>query len=555
MDFSEVYSDSVGSISAAARSGSLVRVRDLVQSGLSLDVKDNRGWTCLHESAAQGHKGCVREILRAAASSSSLDFQSFVDVQTHEGETPLFLAAQNGRLSVVKLLLRARAHVNLQTNDLSSPLYTAVDRGHTEVVQLLLLKGAEVNRSHTASCWTCLHQAVYKGHSDIVELLVSVCDLESKDDHGITALFVSAQYGRSRCLRILIAAGACVDSQASDGASPLFLASQEGHEACVSELLCHGADPNLSCSAEWNQLPLHAAAQFGHTGILQKLIPLTDRSIGHAPGQVSPLYLCVQSDQRGALQLLLREGFSPDAQDCEELLGLKSPLTQAVSLTLTDHRRGLDSVRILLSAGASVLRETWALVLKSDQPDLLQLILDFRTFPGLSPHCQVSLGPGPGPGPGLSPGVGSRRFLSEQEVQALLEEAVGQTQTGLMWIPLLLNAGLEPNTLMDQRTCSEAPGPVLNLLLQNLDWSGLGPDLRLVLDRRRTEQTWVPLPLFDSVPSLFHLCRSSIRKLLGSASLMKTTILQQLPVPVSLHHFLQFRDVQSSADVSSAQKH
>uniref|UniRef100_A0A3B3Z8W4 SOCS box domain-containing protein n=1 Tax=Periophthalmus magnuspinnatus TaxID=409849 RepID=A0A3B3Z8W4_9GOBI len=319
MDFSEVYSDSMGSVSAAARSGSLVRVRDLVRSGFSLDVKDNRGWNCLHEGA-------------------------------------------------------------------------------------------------------------------------------------------------------------------------------EGHELCVSELLCHGADPNLSCSEEWTQLPLHAAAQFGRTEILQKLIPLIDRSIGHAPGQVSPLYLCVQSDQRGALQLLLREGFSPDAQDCKELLGSDLVL---VLFSLTIHS-WIVLVRILLSAGATVLRETWVLILKSDQPDLL--------------------------GP----------------------EALDQTQTGLVWMPLLLSAGLEPNALMNDRMFSKAPGPVLNLLLQNLDWSSLGPGLRLVLDQRKTDQTWAPLTVFDSIPSLSHLCRLNIRKVLGSASLMKTTILHQLPVPASLHHFLQFRDVQSA---------
>lgn len=39
---------------------------------------------------------------------------------------------------------------------------TAVDGGYKEVVELLVSKGAEVNRTHTASCWTCLHQAVYK---------------------------------------------------------------------------------------------------------------------------------------------------------------------------------------------------------------------------------------------------------------------------------------------------------------------------------------------------------------------------------------------------------
>lgn len=112
---------------------------------------------------------------------------------THEGESACFLAAKRGHLAVVRLLLRARANINQLTNDLSCPLYagmtyvhnapmisaplyifgwmnslciflplSAVDGGFGEIVELLVRKGAEINGTHTASCWTCLHQAVYK---------------------------------------------------------------------------------------------------------------------------------------------------------------------------------------------------------------------------------------------------------------------------------------------------------------------------------------------------------------------------------------------------------
>lgn len=57
-----------------------------------------------------------------------------------------------------------------------------------------------------------------------------------------------------------------MSAQAADLASPLLIASQEGHGACVDFLLDHGADPNLDCSHEWPQLPIHAAAEFGHIG-------------------------------------------------------------------------------------------------------------------------------------------------------------------------------------------------------------------------------------------------------------------------------------------------
>lgn len=60
--------------------------------------------------------------------------------------------------------------------------------------------------------------------------------------------------------------GANVNIQAVDLATPLLIASQEGHQACVNFLLDHGADPNMACSHDWPQLPIHAAAEFGHIG-------------------------------------------------------------------------------------------------------------------------------------------------------------------------------------------------------------------------------------------------------------------------------------------------
>lgn len=96
-------------------------------------------------------------------------------------------------------------------------------------MELLVRNGAEVSRTHTASCWTCLHQAVYKvttefatthskntlpanifffkGHSEIVQVLVRVCNLEALDDHNISPLFLAAQYGKQECLEILVNAG------------------------------------------------------------------------------------------------------------------------------------------------------------------------------------------------------------------------------------------------------------------------------------------------------------------------------------------------------------
>ncbi|XP_070708088.1 ankyrin repeat and SOCS box protein 3 [Pempheris klunzingeri] len=531
MDFTECYGDTVSSVAAAARSGCRKRVRRLIQRGFSVDCRDNRGWNALHEAAAAGSKECVQDILSAAGAGSPRGCRAFVNSLTHEGESACHLAAQRGHLAVVRLLLKAHTNINQLTNDLSCPLYAAVDGGHKEVVKLLVSKGAEANRTHTASCWTCLHQAVYKGHSEIVHILVSVCNLEALDDHKISPLFVAAQYGQRECLEILVNAGANVNSQAADLATPLLIASQEGHDACVDFLLDHGADPNTACSHDWPQLPIHAAAEFGHISILRRLIAVTDRVCDHGVGMVSPLYVAIHKHQIKSVEMLLREGYSPDAQDCTHILGLRSPLSFALSLTT--NKPYSESVRLLIAAGPSLSEEDWIYALATDKIDLLQLIFEHRCIPRpetLTRGCSV-------------PHHHGKTVLKLQELRELLCVALNQVHFAACWLPLLLKAGLEPSLLLQPHMLEQAHSEVLNYLLEFVNWSTLSAPLKHILDRRRAEKTWEPCPHFDSIPCLSHICRLQVRLILGPDVLMRTNVVQQLPVPSSLHSFLQFRDI------------
>ncbi|XP_077958784.1 ankyrin repeat and SOCS box protein 3 isoform X7 [Gasterosteus aculeatus] len=530
MDFTELYADSVSSVAVAARSGCRRRLRRLMKRGFSVDRRDNRGWNALHEAAAAGSTECVQEILSAAAGAgSSRGRAADVNSLTHEGESAAHLAAQRGHLAALRLLLEANANVNQLTNDLSCPLYAAVDGGHREVVELLLSKGAAANRTHTASCWTCLHQAVYKGHSDIVRVLVDVCDLEALDDHKISPLFVAAQYGQQECLEILV--GANVSAQAADLASPLLIASQEGHGACVDFLLDHGADPNLDCSLEWPQLPIHAAAEFGHIGVLRRLIAVTDRACDRAEDMVSPLYLAVVSRQSRSVEMLLREGYSPDAQVCSHLQGVKSPLSLALSLTSNEPCS--ESVGLLVTAGARLGEEDWIHAIATDKTDLLTLILEHRWIPRQETLTRD----------GFVQNRNGKTFLTQQELRELLCVALNQVRFAACWLPLLLNAGLEPSLLLQPQMLQRADSEVLNYLLEFVNWSILSPPLKHILDQRRAAKTWEPRPHLDSIPLLSHLCRMQVRSVLGPDQLMRTDVVQQLPVPSPLHVFLRFRDI------------
>ncbi|KAM9069103.1 ankyrin repeat and SOCS box protein 3 isoform 5-T5 [Sarcophilus harrisii] len=362
MDFTEAYSDTCSAVGRAAREGNVKTLRKLLKKGCSVDVADNRGWMPIHEAAYHNSVECLRLLIRSDPS------ERYIKMKTFEGVCALHLSASRGFLIITKILLEAGADANETTLEETTPLFLAlqpegqkqlnalkrckypnwrnlhdgeecnllegrnhfsfcvfqylawylkytVENGHVDVVKLLLRHGADVNGSHSMCGWNALHQAAFQEYTQLIKLLLKKgANKECQDDFGITPLFVAAQYGKMESLNVLISSGANVNCQAMDKATPLFIAAQEGHKNCVELLLSKGADPNLYCNEEKWQLPIHAAAQMGHVRILDLLIPITDRICDTGPDKVSPVYSAVFEGREDCLEVLLKNGYSPDAQ-------------------------------------------------------------------------------------------------------------------------------------------------------------------------------------------------------------------------------------------------
>ncbi|KAI1887188.1 hypothetical protein AGOR_G00203570 [Albula goreensis] len=510
MDFAECYQHTCSAVGLAAREGKTRLMRKLIQKGYSTDVSDNRGWNPLHEAAFHGSCECVRILIKTARSGGT--HREYINSPAHDSATPLFLAAQQGHARVARALLHAGANANRVTDDDAGPLFAAVDGGHAEVVKLLLSNGAEVNRPQSVSGWTCLHQAVFKGHVEIVKFLVGVADVNATDDFGIPPIFVAAQYGQQQCVEILASAGANVSCQSHDLATPLLIASQEGHLTCVEALLDHGADPNLFCNEDKWQLPVHAAAEFGHVRVLERLLPLTGRECDRGRGKVSPVYSAVLRGQVETLRVLLREGFSPDAQECSTY-GYSSPIAAALCsplMSAESRSRTPGLVRALLEAGAHGDCGLYPSCVEQDLPYLLEPLLGRGGLP------------------------------EGDHLAELVRTGLDHLHTAAVWLPTLLRAGLDPAPFLQEAFFEKAESSVLSYLLEFTNWRMLPQSLQHILCRRRAESTWIPLQQFDSVPSLCQLCRLALRDMLGSKALAQRGFVQRLPLPPLLHDFLLF---------------
>ncbi len=90
----------------------------------------------------------------------------------------MYVAAQNGHLETVRLLVDQGAGLELQSNEGVTPLYIAAQKGHLETVRLLVGEGANVK--HQFNCSTPLDIAKKYGHQKVVDFFLVVTAAQNK---------------------------------------------------------------------------------------------------------------------------------------------------------------------------------------------------------------------------------------------------------------------------------------------------------------------------------------------------------------------------------------
>lgn len=90
------------------------KVKQLLDSGLNVDVKDNDNMTSLQKASAKGYTDIVELLIERHAD---------VNEQDYKGWTPLHYAAYNAKSNCIKILLKAGADNTIKNNIGITPLH------------------------------------------------------------------------------------------------------------------------------------------------------------------------------------------------------------------------------------------------------------------------------------------------------------------------------------------------------------------------------------------------------------------------------------------------
>ncbi|KAF0720286.1 Aste57867_430 [Aphanomyces stellatus] len=339
----------------AARLGRVHLVRKLAPTQAAM--VNEHGWSALHIACSNGHEDVARVLL------------DYIDVnlQTKEGATPLYVAAGNGNLNVVKFLIERKANValghnsgwsplhiacskghmgvinyllqhipiDIQTNHGSTPLHLASTYGKLDVVQRLIAQKANTKLVDTNG-WSALHDACSNGHMEVVRYLIQYLDVNVKNNNGQTPLYLAAQNGKLEIVKFLLDKNAHVGAvsnngwsplhdassnghlevvkvlvnyldinlRTKDGATPLYVAAGTGKLAILNFLLDKKADMMLASNIGWT--PLHSACYNGQLEVVRVLAKYMDLNMPTKTG-TTPLYVAAGNGQLDVVQYLLSQ--------------------------------------------------------------------------------------------------------------------------------------------------------------------------------------------------------------------------------------------------------
>ena len=189
------------------------------------------------------------------------------------------------------------------------PLLAASRKGDAAAVRELLRQRADPNAAE-ADGTTALHWAVRADAFDAARLLIAAgARVDSPNRYGVTPLSLAAANGSDAMIDALITAGADANAPAAEGETPLMIAARTGRTGAVKVLLAHGARVNTA--ERWRgQTALLWAAADNQGAVVRQLLESGAGMALRSKGGYTAVLFAARNGATEGLDALLAGGAS-----------------------------------------------------------------------------------------------------------------------------------------------------------------------------------------------------------------------------------------------------
>lgn len=171
-------------------------VRILQQRGVDIETLDPMMRSALMERVGHGDVAGTRLLLQNGANPNGND--------QVRGMRPLIMAAYEGNVDIVKLLLQYGANIEIMDHAAITPVQWASKNNQFEMVQLLLSSGADVNTAEGSDV-TMVHAAIMNQRVEMLDLLLkNGANVNAQDDSGQTPLMFTVLWPSTPMLQIIL---------------------------------------------------------------------------------------------------------------------------------------------------------------------------------------------------------------------------------------------------------------------------------------------------------------------------------------------------------------
>jgi ankyrin repeat protein len=387
----------------AARANNHAAAVALLAQKVNVNAAEPDGTTALHWAIHNNDVDLVRRLIRAGGD---------VKAKNQYGATPLSEAAIVGDTAILNDLIEGGADVDAVNAEGQTALMAVARTGNIESARVLIARGANVNakelwRGQTALMWAAAaglpamaKELIAHGEDVNAQSLVNNWERDVTAEPrrkymplgGWTPLLFAAREGYLDVAKVLVEAGADLNTPDPDLVSPLVTAIVNGHYDVAAYLVERGADVNVADrwgrAALWAAVDMHSLPHSGRPDAVEspsyssdqllKLV-LSKAADVDAPLVLFPPYRSLAD--RGADNVmtigatsLVRAAKAGDVSAVQQLLAKHAdvnlatadgitPLIAAAGVGSRDNdTRGrfkteddaIASVKLLLAAGADV---------------------------------------------------------------------------------------------------------------------------------------------------------------------------------------------------------